>query len=85
VLKDASRHRIQKQRMMMDDVPGFWGLRYPAAPARRLASDPILEHAGNLPQERRAVKHLIPSILIDRETSKKQPPKKPRLGAKEVT
>ena len=57
--------------MMADDVPGFCGMRYPAAAAaslpaasRRLAANPILEHAGNLPRQRHAVKLIILGIFI---------------------
>jgi hypothetical protein len=62
-VENALRHGVHEQRMMMNDVPGIRGLRDPAAPARRLASDPILEHAGNLPRQRRAVNILLGLFL----------------------
>jgi hypothetical protein len=45
--------------VMGADVPGFCGLRTPAAAGccrRRLASNPLLEHAATLPRQRHAVK-----------------------------
>jgi hypothetical protein len=82
VLKNALRHGVEEQRMMADDVPEFCGMRYPAAagalsPRRlhRLAANPILEHASNLPRQRHAVKHIVLGFLISEKLLKAE-----RLG-----